>query len=42
MRNVKTLFSGDSFGELSLIDNRPRAATVRCSRPTLVATLSKK
>ncbi|EAS07008.4 cyclic nucleotide-binding domain protein (macronuclear) [Tetrahymena thermophila SB210] len=39
---VKVLESGDSFGELSLIYNRPRLATIRTLEKTHLAVLKKK
>ena len=38
---VKILESGDSFGELSLIYNTPRLASIRTLEPTYLAVLSK-
>ena len=38
---VGVLESGRSFGELSLISNKARAATIRCEEPTHFATLDK-
>ena len=38
---VGQLTAGRSFGELALISNKPRAATIRCSEPTHFATLDK-
>lgn len=36
---LSILSSGESFGELSLFDNRPRSATVTCAGPTEVFVL---
>lgn len=41
LTNVKVLKSGDSFGELALIDNRPRAATIKCKEDCHLAVLEK-
>jgi CRP-like cAMP-binding protein len=38
-RPVRTLGPGDCFGELALIDGRPRSATVRTTSPTSTYTL---
>lgn len=38
---IKVLKSGDAFGELSLIDGRPRAATVICEQECHLAILEK-
>ena len=38
---VKVLPEGSSFGELALLNNKPRLATIKCLAPTYVATLSK-
>jgi CRP-like cAMP-binding protein len=32
---------GSSFGELALLNNKPRLATIKCIESTHVATLSK-
>lgn len=39
---IRTLKRGDSFGELALIDNRPRAATIICKEETHLAVLEQK
>jgi CRP-like cAMP-binding protein len=39
---VKVLRAGDSFGELALIDNKPRAATIICKEDTHLAVLDQK
>ena len=38
--DVSTLSTGDSFGELGLINNEPRTATVNCLTNCYFATLS--
>lgn len=38
---IKTLKLGDSFGELALLDNRPRAATIICDEDSYFAVLEK-
>ena len=38
---VAVLSSGSSFGELSLLQNKPRAATILCLNPCLFAILDK-
>lgn len=40
-REVAVLCSGKTFGELALIRNKPRAATVRCIEDCHFATLDK-
>eukprot|EP00347_Sterkiella_histriomuscorum_P020337 403338195 len=40
-REVAQLGPGKSFGELALIQNKPRAATIRCYQETHFATLDK-
>ena len=42
LTDVKTLYSGASFGELALIDNKPRAATIKCKENSHFAVLQKK
>ena len=39
---VKILNGGDSFGELALIDNKPRAATIFSKEETHLAVLDQK
>lgn len=39
---VKVLLQGQSFGELALLDNRPRAATIICEEDSHFAVLEKK
>lgn len=39
---VKQLHTGDSFGELALINDKPRAATVTAIQPTFCIILTKK
>ena len=41
LTDVRTLQMGASFGELALIDNRPRAATVICKSNCYFAVLEK-
>ena len=41
MVEVKVLSSGSAFGDLALIDNNPRAATVMAREFTILATLDK-
>lgn len=41
LTNVKTLGSGDAFGELALMENRPRAATIICKENCHFAVLEK-
>lgn len=38
---VKELGEGASFGELALLNNKPRLATIKCLAKTYLATLSK-
>lgn len=38
---IKNLKAGESFGELSLLDNKPRAATVICEQECHLAILEK-
>ncbi len=38
-KTVATLGPGDFFGEIALISNEPRNATVTCGEPTLLFTL---
>ncbi|RME46412.1 MAG: cyclic nucleotide-binding domain-containing protein [Deltaproteobacteria bacterium] len=39
-QKISELKEGDCFGEMSLIDIKPRSATVRAVEPTVVLTLS--
>jgi len=41
MTEVATLSAGQSFGELALISQKPRAATIRCLENCHFAVLSK-
>ena len=41
-KEIKVLEAGDSFGELALIANKPRTATVESPEDTYLAVLSKK
>jgi CRP-like cAMP-binding protein len=40
-REIRTMSSGESFGELSLLDNQPRGATVTALEPTTAVLLEK-
>jgi CRP-like cAMP-binding protein len=42
LTDVRTLNTGASFGELALIDNKPRAATIKCKSDSYFAVLEKK
>lgn len=39
---VKQITEGNSFGELALISNKPRAATIKCLENTDFAVMYKK
>lgn len=41
LKKIKTLSSGDSFGELALIENQPRAATIICDTDCYFSVLEK-
>ncbi len=41
-RDVRTLFEGESFGELALISNKPRSATIVTQTDCHFAVLDKK
>ena len=41
-REVARLYKGDSFGELSLLKNNKRSATIECIMPSMFVTLTKK
>ncbi len=41
MVEIKILSSGAAFGDLALIDNKPRAATVVAKEFAILATLDK-
>ena len=38
---VKVMHSGDSFGELALKNNAPRAATIHCKTKSSFAVINK-
>lgn len=40
-QEVKQVGKGESFGELALINNKPRAATAKCKTDTILASLDK-
>jgi CRP-like cAMP-binding protein len=40
-KEVATKGTGEFFGELALIDNKPRSATIKCITPCFFATLDK-
>lgn len=42
MDEILTLKAGKSFGELALINNRPRAATIICKEDCHFITINKK
>lgn len=42
VRKVHTYGRGDSFGEIALLKNKARSATVICTKDTKFATLSRK
>ena len=39
--DVKDLLAGESFGELALISNEPRAATIKCAANCYFALMHK-
>lgn len=41
LREVKILKTGDAFGELALLGNKPRAATILCKEDSHFAVLDK-
>ena len=41
MTKIATLGVGSSFGDLALINNKPRTATVICASKTQLATMNK-
>ncbi|OMJ77516.1 hypothetical protein SteCoe_22877 [Stentor coeruleus] len=42
LKELKILTDGDSFGELALLSNNPRSATVKCKEVSYFAVLSQK
>lgn len=42
VKEIKVLTRGDSFGEVALLSNKPRSATVRCNTLSCFAVLSRK
>ena len=40
-RDIRTMGPGESFGELALLDDKPRSATVTAMEPTTVLLLDK-
>ena len=40
-KEIKTLFKGEAFGELALMSNKPRAATIQCCEDCKFAVLNK-
>ena len=42
MQELKVLTSGDSFGELALLNNQPRSASAKCKEKSYLAVLSQK
>ena len=41
LSHVRTLFAGNSFGELALLENKPRAATIICKQQAYFGVLDK-
>jgi CRP-like cAMP-binding protein len=41
MVDFRTLTAGDSFGELALLTDQPRAASIYCTKSATFATLDK-
>lgn len=42
MTEIKILKKGESFGELALLNNNPRSATIKCKEKSVFAVLSRK
>lgn len=42
LKEIKILYAGIAFGELALIENKPRAATIICKEDCGFAVLDKK
>ncbi len=38
---VATLGSGEAFGELAFIDRQPRTATIRCTKPSILISITR-
>ncbi len=42
LTEIKVLHAGSSFGELALMEKKPRAATIRCKEDCVFSVLDKK
>lgn len=42
LTEIKVLNAGSSFGELALMENKPRAATIRCKEDCIFSVLDKR